>query len=234
MSASKLLWNLFRLAMAVSLLGLLIAGGMFLFRGQTQAAAAVAGVMGMLFFSINVSNFWQYRWDESEGGAKAVVVAPVLFSGVAVVLAWLASAPVSFAALGVVVVFWFLVTRRRPDLKFSRVPVRLLVDEKGVKLKYANVQLDSVNWEEVTRVAASAEAPGPIKDDLYFFLHNEDGDGCVIPNRYAREVLQRLRRLDGFDNEGIVEAALSGGDQPRLLWQGEPGDASVCARAESG
>lgn len=231
-SVRKLLWNLFRLVLAFGFFGLLITAGFFLFRGQYQAAAAVSAVMSALFFSINVSNFWQYRWEEASGGAKAVVVAPVVMSLAALGVAAVFTAPITFSAVGVVVVFWFMVTRRRPDLRFSRVPVRLLIDDERIRLMYAHVQLDSMDWEQLVRVAVAPSASGPIDDDLFFVLEDDDGSSCVVPNHYARELLERLQRLEGFDNEGFAEALLLEEGEQRVLWEGAPGDARVCASSD--
>lgn len=227
-SLSKLLWNLFRLCLALGFFGLVVAGVVYIFRGEFQVVAGISALMSVVFFSINVTNFVQYRWAEADVGARVVVVAPVVLSAVAVAVAASAVAPVGFGAVGVVIVFWVMVTRRRPDLRFSRVPVRLELDDEQVRLKYAHVVMESVGWDEIVRVAAAPEADGPIDDDLFFFLEDDQGEGTIIPNTYARQLLDRLQRLEGFDNEALVEAATGGVEEPKVLWEGPPGRARIC------
>lgn len=231
-SLGKFVWNLFRLTLALGFMGLGVAGLIYIFRGQFQVVAGLAAVMSTVFFSINVTNFIQYRWAEADTGAKAVVLAPVVLSVGAVAVAAGISAPIGFAAVGVVIVFWFMVTRQRPDLRFSRVPIRLVIDDEEVKLKYAHLVRESIAWDELVRVAAAPEADGPFDDDLFFFLEDDEGEGRIIPNTFARPLLDRLQRLEDFDNEALVEAATAPGGQPRVLWEGPPGRARICGKAD--
>lgn len=226
---SKLVWNLFRLVLAVGLVGLLVATGVFLFRGQFEAAVASMALMTLLFFSINVSNFWQYRWEEATSGARAVVVAPMMLAMVALMLTMYASAVVGLSTLGVIVVFWFLVTRRRQDLRFSRVPVQLQVDDERVGVAYGDVTLDSIQWKDVVRISAESDYDGPFDDELFVVLEDDDGDRCGVPLSYGTELLERLQKLDGFDNQQLGEA-LQQDDASLVLWEGTAGDARRCGR----
>ncbi len=77
-------------------------------------------------------------------------------------------------------------------------------------------------------VGTEDDAPVPVKDDFYFFLHGEDGKRCVVPNTYSVELLPRLQRLSGFDNEALVEGALGDDGDPQVIWEGRAGQARIC------
>lgn len=227
-SVAKLVWNLFRLALAVGFCALIVVTGWFIIHGQLDVASVTSALMSVMFFSINVANFRQYRWEKSGVGARAVVLAPLFLSLSALVAASTLGATFGFSALGTVVVFWFLVTRRRPDLASSKVPARLLITEQGVRRMYANMELDAIDWDDVVRVAVSTECETAIPDDLFYFLEGDDEQRCVVPNRYARELMPRLQRLSGFDNEGLVEAALDESGDDKVIWEGSAGQARIC------
>lgn len=231
---SKLFWNLFRLMLAISVLALLVAAIVSAIGGRWEMVSVWVASSAAAFFAINVSNFWQYRWEKSGRSSRSLVVAPLVLSVVAVAVALLLSADLGLGAVGVVVVFWTLVTRRRPDLASSRVPARLLIDEEGIRRMYAHVQLDSIEWEDVVRVAVGSEDDGsiPVDDDFYFFLEGKSDRCCVVPNTYAVELLPRLQRLPGFDNEALVEGALGEDDEPTVIWEGREGQARICGDDE--
>lgn len=227
---SKLFWNFFRLGLGISVFALLVVALIYALRGRWETVALLVALMSTAFFAINVTNFWQYRWESSGRASRAIVLAPWVLSVGTVAGALLLPPPLALASVGVIAVFWTLVTRRRPDLASSRVPARLLIDEKGIRRMYANIQLDSIDWEEVVRISVGTEddAPVPVKDDFYFFLHGEDGKRCVVPNTYSVELLPRLQRLSGFDNEALVEGALGDDGDPQVIWEGRAGQARIC------
>ncbi len=231
---SSTIWNLFRLVLALGFFGLLVVAVLYMFRGEMEAAAAMAALMSAVFFSINVTNFWQYRWEDADRGSKAVIIAPVVLSLAALGVSYVLAAPFGFSAVGVVVVFWFMVTRQRSDLRFSRVPVRLEMDDEGLRSMYGGMQMDSVAWADVVGVAVATEADGPFEDDLFFFLIEEDGEGCIVPNSYATDLMKRLQRLDGFDNEALIEVGTGTQQEPRTIWEGQAGDAEVCGESLDG
>ncbi len=230
----KLLWNLFRLILGILVVVLLGAAVLYAIRGHWETVSLLVAAMSTAFFTINITNFWEYRWEKSGWSSRSVILAPWMLSLVAIALSLVFAAPVGLAAVGVIVVFWILVTRRRPDLASSRVPARLIIDEEGVRRMYANIQLDSIEWREVVRVAVSKEddGPVPVDDEFYFFLEGKDDRRCVVPNTYAVELLPRLQRLPGFDNEALVEGALGDDDELAVIWEGRAGQARICGESE--
>ncbi len=231
-SIGKIVWNLLRLGLGVACLVLLVVCGLYLFQGRYVAASAMAALMLTLFFSINITNFWQYRWRRSGASSKALVVAPFILSLVAVGIAMWTSAVGGFLAVAAVIAIWFVITYLRPDLASSRVPARLLITDKGVRRMYANVQLDSIDWEELVAISVSTTADGkiPLEDDFFFFLEGEREDECIVPNTYATQLLPRLQNLPQFDNEALVEAATDESGERRVVWEGKPGQARVCGQ----
>ena len=229
-SITKLVWNLLRLGLGVACLALLVVSCVYLFQGRYGVASAVASLMLISFFAINLTNFWQYRWEKSGPSSKVLVLIPFLLSIGALALAMATSAVGGFSAIALVMAIWFGITHGRPDLASSRVPARLLIDDKGVRRMYANTQLDSINWDELVEIAVSTSAEGaiPMEDDFFFLLRAEEGKECIVPNTYARELLPRLQKLSGFDNEGLVEAAMDESGTPHVIWEGRVGEACIC------
>ena len=70
---------------------------------------------------------------------------------------------------------------------------------------------------------------GPFSDDLYWLLIGQDGQGCAVPGSGGDALLERLQRLPRFDNVAVIEASASTRDATFTAWQGDAGEATVCA-----
>jgi len=77
---------------------------------------------------------------------------------------------------------------------------------------------------------------GPFAEDFYWVLHAGDGTGCVVPNHLAGEVdlLARLQRLQGFNNQAVIEASSSTEQAEFVCWQGSPGQGSIAGETPPG
>jgi hypothetical protein len=63
-----------------------------------------------------------------------------------------------------------------------------------------------VRWEALAEVALLTTSRGPFKEDVFFVLTYDDGSNGAVPLGEAAELLPRLQRLPGFDNETFISA----------------------------
>ena len=225
-----LVWNLGRLGLGVGAAALLVAAIIYAILGRWAVAVGLVTLMVSCFFAINVANFLQYRWKDASGASKTMVLVP-LIGALGAVGASTVSTTAALATVGTVVAYWLAATRRRPDLASSKVPARLVIDEEGVQRMYANMELDGIQWEEMVKVQVSPEADRRVvrEDDFYFYLVDGRDEICLVPNGYALELLPRLQRLPGFDNEALVAVATGDIQEATTVWEGQPGSARRCS-----
>ena len=64
-------------------------------------------------------------------------------------------------------------------------------------------------------------ADGPFAEDMFFVLAGRDGSGCVVPQSASEsgQLLERLQRLPGFDNEAFIRAMGSSEDARFVCWR---------------
>lgn len=82
-------------------------------------------------------------------------------------------------------------------------------------------QVESVRWNELTRVEALSRELGP-QQDLLFLLHGRDGNGVAVPAALADPqglTTQLQARLPGFDVQQLQQARAAGGRERFVLWQ---------------
>lgn len=78
--------------------------------------------------------------------------------------------------------------------------------------------VESVQWQDLEKVEVLTTSDGPLLPDVFWLLHGREGNGgCVIPQgaRGDVELLERLQKLPGFDNQVFINAM--GSTQPAVF-----------------
>ena len=99
------------------------------------------------------------------------------------------------------------------------------IDDRGVR-RVGDGTLEQVAWDDLQEVSIAMSADGPFADDVFFVLVGQEGRGCVVPQTAAEsdQLLERLQRLPGFDNEAVIRAMGSVEDARFVCWRrgGQP------------
>lgn len=82
------------------------------------------------------------------------------------------------------------------------------VSEARATCRRANGVVESVEWNDLRKVAIFTTDAGPFVPDMFWVLEGSKG-GCVIPwgATGERRLIDRLQALPGFRNDAIVNAA---------------------------
>src|SRR5689334_18788212 len=105
----------------------------------------------------------------------------------------------------------------------------ILIDGNGVTRALDDGNIERVAWRDLVEVALVTVETGPFHEDLFFVLGGADGRRCSLPGAQAAQLLPRLQRLPGFDNQQVMRAADCVDDAQFVCWRGRPGEAVVCA-----
>ena len=92
--------------------------------------------------------------------------------------------------------------RRMPE---SLVVVR--VNDEEVVCERPDGKTERVRWADLQGVEVITTDDGPFAPDVFWVLHGTTG-GCAVPQGATgdRELLERLQRLPGFDNDAFIRA----------------------------
>jgi len=95
------------------------------------------------------------------------------------------------------------------------------IDDRGVRRELTNGKVEQVRWDGLEEVSVLTTADGPFAEDVFFLLAGRDGSGCVVPQGAPEsgELLERLQRLPGFDNEAFIRAMSSTDDARFVCWR---------------
>ena len=119
---------------------------------------------------------------------------------------------------------WWVGSKRRRGLGERLASVAF--DGEGVRHERGDGASESVRWEELREVCVLTTDGGPYVDDVFWVLVGREG-GCAIPSETAGmgELLSRLQRLPGFDNEAVIRAMASTENATFVCWRrGEAGE----------
>jgi len=97
------------------------------------------------------------------------------------------------------------VQARRRD----RMDGALTVDAWGVT-RVVGDRRQAVAWGELASVRIHTTSDGPLAEDMFFVFADQNGDGCVVPNRLAvktRLLTALQERLPGLDNKQVARSA---------------------------
>jgi hypothetical protein len=76
-----------------------------------------------------------------------------------------------------------------------------------------------VRWDTLVEVALMTTSRGPFEEDVFFVLTHDDGSNQAIPLGEAKDLLPRLQRLPGFDNEAFISAMGVSEEGVSTLWR---------------
>jgi hypothetical protein len=110
------------------------------------------------------------------------------------------------------------------DRLASTCRLSLALDEDGVRLFRGERLTNHVHWADLVRVEVVTTDQGPWHDDFFYVLTDAGGARVVVPSEMpgSGDLLERLQKLPGFDNEQIIEAASTVTNATFLCWQRDP------------
>ncbi len=102
---------------------------------------------------------------------------------------------------------------------------RIHIDDRGVRRELPDGKVEQVAWDDVQEVAVLTTGDGPFAEDVFFVLAGRGGTGCIVPQGApeSTQLLERLQRLPGFDNEAVIRAMSSTEDAIFVCWRRSPG-----------
>ena len=103
--------------------------------------------------------------------------------------------------------------------------VVVVCDDDAIVCRRANGDEEKVRWDDLRAVLVETNDTGPWGTDVFWMLVGRDAkSGCVVPQGASGEdeLLARLQKLPGFDNEALIAAMSSTDNQRFLCWEAEP------------
>jgi hypothetical protein len=99
------------------------------------------------------------------------------------------------------------------------------IDDHGVRRELPGGKVEQVAWVDLLEVAVLTTSDGPFAEDAFFVLAGRDGTGCVIPQGApeSTQLLKRLQRLPGFNNETFIRAMSSTEEATFVCWRRSQG-----------
>jgi hypothetical protein len=101
------------------------------------------------------------------------------------------------------------------------------ISNRGVSCRHPSGQKQSIDWDDLHAVVIATNGTGPWGTDVWWWLKGPDGKPwCSIPQGATGEdeLLERLQRLPGFDNQKMIQAMSCTENQAFVCW-GRPSDA---------
>src|SRR5262249_62063099 len=92
---------------------------------------------------------------------------------------------------------------------------------KAVRRNPGGGKVERAAWADREGVCVLTTADGPFAEDVYFVLAGKGTSGCVVPQSAPEsgQLLERLQRLPGFDNEAFIRAMSSTDDARFVCWR---------------
>ena len=81
-------------------------------------------------------------------------------------------------------------------------------DDAVTRIRPDGIQ-EMIRWDEIYEISIVTTDEGPWMEDVFFLLTAQDGkSGCAVPqlSEGSQQLLERLQKLPGFDNEAVVQA----------------------------
>ncbi len=94
------------------------------------------------------------------------------------------------------------------------------LSETEVTCHHPDGTLESVGWDDLQKVEVLTNSDGPLLPDVFWLLHGTE-KGCCIPQGATgdAELLDRLQKLPGFNNQAFIESMGSTQKALFLCWQ---------------
>ena len=108
-------------------------------------------------------------------------------------------------------------TRERDRVSFT--------DDVVTRVRPDGVQ-ETIRWDELYEVEIITTDEGPRQEDVFFLLIASDGkSGCAVPqsSEGSKQLLERLQKLPGFDNEAVISAMGSTSMARFVCWKRQVG-----------
>jgi hypothetical protein len=95
------------------------------------------------------------------------------------------------------------------------------IDDRGVGRDLGNGKTEHVAWDDLEEVAILTTSDGPFAVDVFFVLMGTNETGCVIPQSApeSSQLLERLQKLPGFDNQAVIDAMCCASDSRFICWR---------------
>lgn len=102
-----------------------------------------------------------------------------------------------------------------------KIDVEVTVNDTGVTCQYSEGDVEWVSWDKLEAVVIETTAWGPWCEDFHYYLEGEDGLGCCISlgKSIETDLLERLSRLPGFDQDAHRAAVASTDFQEFVCWR---------------
>ena len=104
----------------------------------------------------------------------------------------------------------------------ARQPDRVsFTDEVVTRVRPDSVE-ERIRWDELHEVGIVTTDEGPFHEDVFFLLMASDRkSGCVVPQgaEGCKDLLKRLQKLPGFDNEAVIKAMGSTSNAKFVCWK---------------
>jgi hypothetical protein len=164
---------------------------------------------------------------------KAILAAIMVLLGVGAIaglfFATFPNAPAPLAGLFMAAVLLalagaaFVVCSRKKGPLLTRQKDRISFDESAVTRTMPDGKTESVRWDDLKEVGILTTDEGPAVDDVFWLLLGERG-GCAAPSEAIgmEELLPRLQKLPGFDNEAVIKAMGSTSNAKFVCWKRNP------------
>jgi len=84
------------------------------------------------------------------------------------------------------------------------------------------IEVESVRWDEITRVEALSRETGVQQQDVLLLLHGRDGNGVAVAGALAQQhglIALMQARLPGFDVQKLEEAQAATEKQRFVVWE---------------
>lgn len=98
-------------------------------------------------------------------------------------------------------------------------------DSAGIRVSDPSGDTRAVAWERLSRVTIRTTDEGPLRPDVFWFLHESaDTPSAVFPGGATgeTELLAELqKRLSRFDNEQLIQAMASTSNALFVVWSGQ-------------
>ena len=81
-------------------------------------------------------------------------------------------------------------------------------------------ETETVRWDDLQEVGIVTTDEGPVKEDVFWILLGANGR-CAVPGAAEgmKELLDRLQKLPGFDNESVIRAMGSTENAKFVCWK---------------
>jgi hypothetical protein len=83
-----------------------------------------------------------------------------------------------------------------------------------------NGSQESVRWDDLYEVCIITTDEGPMVDDVVWLLKGQYS-GCAVPSECdgAKDLIQRLQKLPGFNNEAVIDAMACTSNAQFVCWK---------------